>query len=307
MISAGHIGAMRRRSQIRHEQVPRARRERKIPDAGRGDGQARCVDAAPLRLPLPARRRGHPADGRGQDPALSGHPVPACLAAGAERRHAPPRQPGQDRSTASRPGARSAPIRAIRSNFIVGFPGETEDDFEFLLDWVEEAEIDRAGCFKFEPVKGAPAQSIRGAWCPTSSSTRRFERLMEVAQAVSAAPALRPRRSAARSKCWSTTCARPKASAIARAKWDAPRYRRPGERHRSRRGHQAGRASCWCHGDRLGRIRSCLRGAGERARTLFQLLTGAGARPSRLEQGELQPEPLRTLSAVSRIDCRAPI
>src|SRR5689334_4999164 len=77
------------------------------------------------------------------------------------------------------------PDLTIRSNFIVGFPGETEDDFEFLLDWVEEAEIDRAGCFKFEPVKGAPANELEGA-VPDEVKQERFERLMEVAQTVSA-------------------------------------------------------------------------------------------------------------------------
>ena len=54
------------------------------------------------------------------------------------------------------------PDLTIRSNFIVGFPGETEEDFEFLLDWIEEAEIDRAGCFKYEPVTGAPANELDG-------------------------------------------------------------------------------------------------------------------------------------------------
>src|ERR1044071_2631108 len=54
------------------------------------------------------------------------------------------------------------PDLTIRSNFIVGFPGETDEDFEFLLDWIEEAQIDRAGCFKYEPVTGAPANELEG-------------------------------------------------------------------------------------------------------------------------------------------------
>ena len=78
------------------------------------------------------------------------------------------------------------PDLTIRSNFIVGFPGETEDDFEMLLDWVEEAEIDRAGCFEYEPVTGAAANALDGAVAP-EVKRERFERLMEVAQAVSAA------------------------------------------------------------------------------------------------------------------------
>lgn len=52
------------------------------------------------------------------------------------------------------------PDLTIRSTFIVGFPGETEDDFEYLLDWMDEAEIDRAGAFKYEPVSGAKANDL---------------------------------------------------------------------------------------------------------------------------------------------------
>ena len=74
---------------------------------------------------------------------------------------------------------------AIRSNFIVGFPGETEEDFEFLLDWLEEAEIDRIGCFEYEPVTGAPANDIEGI-VPDELKRERYERLMEVAQDISA-------------------------------------------------------------------------------------------------------------------------
>jgi len=78
-----------------------------------------------------------------------------------------------------------APDLAIRSNFIVGFPGETEEDFEFLLDWLEEAEIDRIGCFEYEPVTGAPANDIPGI-VPDEVKRERYERLMEVAQDISA-------------------------------------------------------------------------------------------------------------------------
>ena len=78
-----------------------------------------------------------------------------------------------------------APNLAIRSNFIVGFPGETEEDFEFLLDWLEEAEIDRIGCFEYEPVTGAPANDIEGI-VPDEVKRDRYERLMEVAQDISA-------------------------------------------------------------------------------------------------------------------------
>ena len=78
-----------------------------------------------------------------------------------------------------------APDLAIRSNFIVGFPGETEEDFEFLLDWLEEAEIDRIGCFEYEPVTGAPANDLEGL-VPPELKRERYERLMEVAQDISA-------------------------------------------------------------------------------------------------------------------------
>src|SRR5919205_3528268 len=57
---------------------------------------------------------------------------------------------------------RVCPDLAIRSTFIVGFPGETEEDFRFLLDWLKEARIERAGCFKFEPVAGAAANDLDG-------------------------------------------------------------------------------------------------------------------------------------------------
>ncbi|VAW13884.1 Ribosomal protein S12p Asp88 (E. coli) methylthiotransferase [hydrothermal vent metagenome] len=80
---------------------------------------------------------------------------------------------------------KTCPDLAIRSTFIVGFPGETEQDFEILLDWISEAQIDRAGCFQYEPVKGAKANQLDGA-VPDEVKKERFERLMERAQQVSA-------------------------------------------------------------------------------------------------------------------------
>ena len=72
------------------------------------------------------------------------------------------RRPGNQAKTLERIRAwrETAPDLAIRSTFIVGFPGETEADFSLLLDWLREARIDRAGCFKYEPVAGAPANDI---------------------------------------------------------------------------------------------------------------------------------------------------
>jgi len=79
---------------------------------------------------------------------------------------------------------RQVPDLTVRSNFIVGFPGETEEDFEMLLDFIEEAEIDRAGCFKYEPVTGATANELEGV-VPDEVKEERFAQLMEVAQNVS--------------------------------------------------------------------------------------------------------------------------
>ena len=64
------------------------------------------------------------------------------------------------------------PDLAIRSTFIVGFPGETEEDFEMLLDWLDEAKIDRVGCFKYEPVKGAAANELGRRRCRRRSRRR---------------------------------------------------------------------------------------------------------------------------------------
>jgi len=76
------------------------------------------------------------------------------------------------------------PDLAIRSTFIVGFPGETEEDFELLLDWLREAELTRVGCFTYEDVAGAPANALAGH-LPAKVKTERYERLMEVQQEVS--------------------------------------------------------------------------------------------------------------------------
>ena len=80
----------------------------------------------------------------------------------------------------------ACPDLAIRSTFIVGFPGETEEDFETLLDWLDEAEIDRAGAFKYEPVAGAPANDLGRAPVPDEVKSSRWSRFMEKQQAISA-------------------------------------------------------------------------------------------------------------------------
>ena len=78
------------------------------------------------------------------------------------------------------------PDLTVRSTFIVGFPGETEEDFQMLLDWLSEAQIDRLGCFKYEPVEGARANELEGA-IPEELKQERWERLMEHQQAISEA------------------------------------------------------------------------------------------------------------------------
>ena len=78
------------------------------------------------------------------------------------------------------------PDLAIRSTFIVGFPGETEADFAMLLDWLREAKLSRVGCFRYEPVAGARANELPGA-VPDAVKDERWERFMEVAKEVSAA------------------------------------------------------------------------------------------------------------------------
>ncbi|SNS27327.1 MULTISPECIES: 30S ribosomal protein S12 methylthiotransferase RimO [unclassified Azospirillum] len=78
------------------------------------------------------------------------------------------------------------PDLTLRSTFIVGFPGETEQDFQYLLDWLTEAQIDRLGCFKYEPVEGAPANEIPGA-VPPEVQEERWNRLMAHQQEISAA------------------------------------------------------------------------------------------------------------------------
>jgi ribosomal protein S12 methylthiotransferase len=77
------------------------------------------------------------------------------------------------------------PDLTIRSTFIVGFPGETEEDFQFLLDWMQEAELDRVGCFKYEAVTGAVANDIQPA-VPEEVKEERWHRFMAAQQKISA-------------------------------------------------------------------------------------------------------------------------
>ena len=76
------------------------------------------------------------------------------------------------------------PEIVIRSTFIVGFPGETEEDFQMLLDWLEQAQLDRVGCFKYSEVEGAVANDLEGQ-VPEDVKEERFVRFMEKQQAIS--------------------------------------------------------------------------------------------------------------------------
>jgi ribosomal protein S12 methylthiotransferase len=77
------------------------------------------------------------------------------------------------------------PDIALRSTFIVGFPGETEEDFELLLDWLSEARLDRVGAFKYEPVSGATANDLGLELVPDEVKDIRYRRFMERQQTIS--------------------------------------------------------------------------------------------------------------------------
>ena len=78
------------------------------------------------------------------------------------------------------------PEIVLRSTFIVGYPGETEEEFQTLLDWLEEAQLDRVGCFQYENVEGARSNALPDH-VPDAVKEERWERFMEKAQAISEA------------------------------------------------------------------------------------------------------------------------
>ncbi|MFL6847394.1 MAG: 30S ribosomal protein S12 methylthiotransferase RimO, partial [Sphingomicrobium sp.] len=77
------------------------------------------------------------------------------------------------------------PDLAIRSSFVVGFPGETDEDFAYLLNWLEQGQLDRVGAFKFEPVEGAPATAMDGQ-VPAGLKQERYEAVMALSARISA-------------------------------------------------------------------------------------------------------------------------
>ena len=98
------------------------------------------------------------------------------------------RRPAGDAKTLKRIAAwrSEIPDMTIRSSFIVGFPGETQSDFEYLLDWLEEAQLDRVGCFRYENVAGAASNDLPGAIAPEVIDER-WNRLMEKQRSISEA------------------------------------------------------------------------------------------------------------------------
>lgn len=81
---------------------------------------------------------------------------------------------------------RQVPDIAIRSTFIVGFPGETAEDFAQLLEWLQEAQLDRVGCFEYSPVGGAAANDLHQPEVPAPLKQERRARFMELAARISA-------------------------------------------------------------------------------------------------------------------------
>lgn len=98
------------------------------------------------------------------------------------------RRPANQEKTAERIARwrREVPDLTLRSTFIVGFPGETEKDFQFLLSWMDEVQLDRVGCFKYEDVTGAAANALADH-VPQAVKEERHARFMEKAQEISAA------------------------------------------------------------------------------------------------------------------------
>ncbi|HUF72239.1 MAG TPA: 30S ribosomal protein S12 methylthiotransferase RimO [Gammaproteobacteria bacterium] len=96
------------------------------------------------------------------------------------------RRPASEAETLERIGRWRdvVPGLTLRSSFIVGFPGETEDDFDYLLDWLHDARLDRVGCFRYEPVAGAAANGLPNM-VPPDVAEDRFHRLMSAQQAIS--------------------------------------------------------------------------------------------------------------------------
>ena len=130
------------------------------------------------------------------------------------------RRPAAQEKTAERIRCwrETCPDLAIRSTFIVGFPGETDADFELLLDWLREVKLERVGCFQYEPVTGATANDLGLAAVPDDVKASRFRRFMETQQVISA------RRLASRvgQRLKVLVDTTTPTGAVGRSQWDAP-------------------------------------------------------------------------------------
>jgi ribosomal protein S12 methylthiotransferase len=129
------------------------------------------------------------------------------------------RRPAHQEKTLERIHAwrRVCPELGIRSTFIVGFPGETDADFEMMLDWLKEAKLNRVGCFKYEAVAGAKANNLAGA-VPEAVKEERWHRFMQAQQKISLA--IMDERVGSEIDVIIDTV--DDAGAVGRSKWDAP-------------------------------------------------------------------------------------
>jgi len=130
------------------------------------------------------------------------------------------RRPAAQEKTAERirRWRETCPDLAIRSTVILGFPGETDADFELLLDWLREVKLERIGCFQYEPVTGATANDLGLVAVPDDVKASRFRRFMETQQAIST------RRLAARvgQRIKVLVDTTTPTGAVGRSQWDAP-------------------------------------------------------------------------------------
>jgi len=185
-----------------------------------------------------------PLNGGRENPALYRCSVSAREPAHPETHETP--ASGEDNLGRIRAWREICPDITIRSTFIAGFPGETEDEFRELLDFLDEAELDRVGCFAYSPVQGAKANELPGA-LPDEVREERRARLMQLQEKISARRL--ERHVAGPSRCWWTRC-RPK------ARWRAQAPMRRDRRRGAHRGCLAARAGRVGTGDK-----SCLRRA----------------------------------------------
>jgi ribosomal protein S12 methylthiotransferase len=114
---------------------------------------------------------------------------------------------------------KNCPDLALRSTFIVGYPGETEEDFQYLLDWMKEAQIERAGCFQYEPVQGARSNALPDQ-IPLEVKQERWHRFMQAQSEVSAR--ILGKKVGRKIDVLVDEIDHEQNVAIARSKWDAP-------------------------------------------------------------------------------------